>query len=130
MRILLVEDDPITMFDFIDFLEKAGHHVDHASTKDKAINFLNAYQYDVAAIDLVLVASTGDTVAQKAYLKGVGVVLMSASEVSIDDTVTTLELKGIYVSSKLKKPITPRILLMALEEADRTKHIKPKDAIP
>jgi DNA-binding response OmpR family regulator len=114
---LLVDDEPEHMILFKDYLEKCGHKVDAAATKVQAMSMLATNRYDVAAVDLVLVMATGDTIARAAFDKGVGVVVMSASGSSIDDLVTTLELHGCKVSSKLKKPFPPKVLLMALEQA-------------
>jgi DNA-binding response OmpR family regulator len=120
MRILLVEDDPVQASIFSGVIRKAGHDVDCAASKHTAIGLLESRAYDAAAIDLVLVISTGDTVAERAYWKGLGVVIMSATgRTTMDDMKATLELRGCKVHVALPKPFTPAVLLVALEEAAR-----------
>lgn len=130
MYILLVEDEAEHAILFKDYLERHGHRVDTAATRDRAVKLLYENDYDVAAIDLVLVVSTGDTVAEAAYFRGVGVVLMTAAfeETSVQDLISSLELKGCKISSKLKKPFAPKVLLMSLEQAyhDRPPAKEPK----
>jgi DNA-binding response OmpR family regulator len=129
MRILLVEDEPAMSLVFAAHLRRAGHDVDVAISHTKALELLAANRYDVAAIDLVLVQSTGDTVAEAACTRGLGVVLMSAAVEAglLDDVSQTLLLKGFRVHAALKKPFTPEVLRLKLEEANRAKTTPPEE---
>jgi DNA-binding response OmpR family regulator len=119
VKILLVEDESAHMLGYVDSLRASGHEVDEAVTRDQAVRMIAENRYDAAAIDLILPGAMGDTVAEAANARGLGIVLMSASDRSIDDVKATLELKGCRVSATLRKPFTPKILLLALEQAAR-----------
>lgn len=117
MRILLVEDTEADAQICMDFLKKLGHDVDTCDRREHAIRLLTQNKYDVAVVDLVLVASTGDTVIRKASKGGLGVVAMSASEASMEDLKLSLELMGTKVHASLKKPFTLSMLRTAIELA-------------
>lgn len=119
MKILLVEDNPAHITLFKSWLESASHEVDVACSKDTALVMLNKAAYDVAVIDFVLVASTGDTVARTASARNVGVVMMTAAQQDsvVEDLVESLSLLGCKTSCVLRKPLTPGILLVAVNKA-------------
>jgi DNA-binding response OmpR family regulator len=120
MRILLVEDEAALRVAYADHFERAGHEVDTAVSRQQAMELLRTRGYDAAAIDLVLVQSTGDTVAEAAHEKGTGVVLMSAATKAnaLEDVREILAMKGCRVYAALKKPfVTPGVLMAALEGA-------------
>src|SRR5215204_3021907 len=120
MRVLLVEDDPTQLTIFSEFVRRGGHEVDTAASRQKALALLEEHEYDAAVIDLVLVVSTGDTVAERAYWKGMGVVIMSAAKPEmLEDLKATLELRGCKVHVALSKPFPPGVLVPALEDAAR-----------
>lgn len=130
MRILLVEDDPTQSLVLSEYLKAQGHEVDTASNRDRADEYMQTRQYDVAAVDLVLTVSTGDTVAERAYHRGLGVVIMSATtEEQLQVVKETLELRGARVHHVLKKPFTPRMLLIAIEDAYRQKGESPPSLV-
>lgn len=118
MRILLVEDDPTQSGIMADLMRRAGHEVSHAASRDRAIELMVQGKFDVAVVDMVLVGSTGDTVAEHAIAKGTRVVLMSAAkEQCLADHVALLNLKGYHVSATLSKPFTAGILMVAINKA-------------
>jgi DNA-binding response OmpR family regulator len=119
MKILLVEDEMAIAMGYADHLRSAGHEVDCVVTRDSALRKLISTHYDAAAIDLVLPGCTGDSVAEAAHLKRVGVVLMSASHAGLEDYKQTLEMKGCRVHAALRKPIPAAVLRLALEAAAR-----------
>jgi DNA-binding response OmpR family regulator len=122
MRVLLVEDEPDHAIPIKDYLEQHGHVVQHTISRDGAMKLLDTEQFDVAAVDLVLVMSTGEIVAEAALKKGVGVVIMSAADgPSWEDLNALMEMRGLRIQHKLRKPVAPAMLLAALESAQRMK---------
>lgn len=117
MRILLAEDTEADALLSADFLRREGHEVDICDRRNRAIQLLAEKQYDVAVVDLILVASTGDTVIQAASKAGLGVVAISASDRSMEDLKATLDLMGVKIHASLKKPFSLRMLLVAVEYA-------------
>jgi CheY-like chemotaxis protein len=69
-RILLVEDDVDVLFLLEHILRAAGHHVDGASTRQRAEDLVNRDGYDLVVADGKLDDGTGMMVADKAAAKG------------------------------------------------------------
>jgi DNA-binding response OmpR family regulator len=130
MKILLAEDTEADALLYTDYLTKKGHEVDTCDRREQALKLLGEKDYDVAVIDLVLVASTGDSVIQAASTAGLGVVAMSASECSMDDLRLSLEMMGFKVHASLKKPFSLRMLLTAIDYAYKERRGFPAPPTP
>lgn len=119
MRILIVEDEAEHLAGHVEHLKRAGHTVDFAQAKQRALTLLNTCAYDVAVIDLILIQSTGDTVVAQAVAKGVGVIVMTAAGderiQGLVDSLTLLGCDGPYIL--LRKPFSHTILDMKIQEA-------------
>jgi DNA-binding response OmpR family regulator len=119
MRILVVEDQPDHLVGDIEVLKRAGHMIDFADTRLKAMALLHAFSYDVAVVDLILIQSSGDTVVAEAMLKGVGVVVTTAAtDPKLEALKDSLELMNCEMpKTVLRKPFSPIMLEVAVREA-------------
>ena len=69
MRVLLVEDDPVQLLYFGEFISRCGHEVLKASTITRALEILETTWVDCAVVDWILPAASGFEIAEAACVK-------------------------------------------------------------
>ncbi len=92
MRILCVEDEPAIAAAIRDALVREGHAVDHVTRGDEALDWLQAYPYDLVILDLVLPGMDGMDVCRQIRARGLNTpVLMVTALDRVDDRVRGLD---------------------------------------
>jgi len=71
MRLLLVDDNPLSLDSGAKLLRRTGYHVDEAATGSDAVHLLLSYNFDLALIDLSLPDMSGLDVVQTVQNRGV-----------------------------------------------------------
>jgi len=92
VRILCVEDEPAIAAAIRDALVREGHAVDHVTRGDEALDWLQAYPYDLVILDLVLPGMDGMDVCRQIRARGLNTpVLMVTALDRVDDRVRGLD---------------------------------------
>ncbi len=92
MLLLLAEDDPKIAKLILRLLQKEGHRVDHASTGEEALMFVEMNQYELIILDWMMPGMSGIDVCKKLrqhHYEG-GILMLTAKD-DLDDKVIGLE---------------------------------------
>jgi two-component system OmpR family response regulator len=122
LKILVVEDDPVTLKVVEKRLAKAGYEVETAKTGIEAIGLVSERFFDVVLADIMMpggVDGFGVLEATKGKWKQSEVILMTAYA-TVDDAVEAMK-KG--AADYLKKPVNFDELLIRLERVRSLKSI-------
>lgn len=112
--LLLVDDEPIVLEMFKEFLEHAGYNVVTAAKASEALGFLERGNFDAFICDVTLDEFDGFDLLMIARKKidGVGVVLITGAPYE-PDSKTALSQNAVYLS----KPIGADSLILAVEKS-------------
>ena len=93
MKVLIVEDNADLARNIQDFLVSEGYVCEWSSTREQALEKLNAFQYDCVVLDIMLPDGSGLTVLDhiKEYKIKSNVLIISAKN-SLDDKIQGLDL--------------------------------------
>lgn len=118
MRILLAEDEIALAKAVAKIFEKNNYSVDAVHDGQDALDYLEAGNYDVAVLDIMMPKVDGITVLKKLRASGSDLpVLMLTAKAEIDDKVLGLDSGANYY---LTKPFAARELLAAVRAITRT----------
>ena len=126
LRILIVEDDPVTRGFLEKKLKKAGYEIDTAENGVKAVDLISGHYFDVVLTDLMMpggVDGIGVLESTKAKHNQTEVILMTGYG-SVDNAVEAMK-KG--ASDYLEKPINFDELKLRLDKISTMKSLA-KDA--
>jgi DNA-binding response OmpR family regulator len=115
-RILLIDDEDVTLFGFSKVLKEPGIEVDCAQTLEEALACIKAHLYDAAIVDLRLTNSTKlegfDCVRQLRASQGACRILMLTA---YGDNAAWEKSEELEVDLFLEKPIDPAIIRKTLK---------------
>ncbi len=114
LRILVVDDDPVTLLILEKTLKKAGYDIETARDGNEAFNLISKQSHDVVLTDLIMPGLDGIGLleAVKARYSHTEVILLTA-HASVDTAVDAMK-KG--AADYLKKPVNTDELLLRLEK--------------
>jgi DNA-binding response OmpR family regulator len=107
-KILVVEDDIAISRNVKDWLESEKHKVDTAFNGDSALDYLNAFEYDLLLLDRQLPGRSGVELCRYYRTKSNGPVLMLTGMSSVQDKISGLDAGA---DDYLTKPFDPGELL-------------------
>jgi len=107
-RVLLIEDDEITVKTLGRFLEKQGFSVEHEARGDRAVERILAAQPDVVVLDGMLPGKDGFDVCREVRSRYRGPILMLTARDEDPDQILGLELGA---DDYIPKPAEPRVVL-------------------
>lgn len=107
-RLLLVEDDRALAAMVVEYLERAGHEVDHVARGDRAVEAVRRARPALVLLDVELPGLDGFEICRQVRAFFHGPVLMLTARGDEVDQVVGLELGA---TAYLAKPISPRLLL-------------------
>ncbi len=119
LKILVVDDDPITLLILEKNLKKVEYEVETARDGEEAFDLISKYYYDVVLTDLIMPGLDGIGVleAVKAKHSRTEVILLTA-HASVDTAVDAMK-KG--AADYLQKPVNTDELLLRLEKIGNMK---------
>ena len=118
MRILLAEDEKPLARAIVKIFEKQHHSADAVYDGEEALSYLEAGNYDVAVLDIMMPKRDGISVLKELRAKGNPIpVLLLTAKSEIDDKVLGLDSGANYY---LTKPFDAKELLAALRAITRT----------
>ncbi len=112
-KILLVEDDKTIANITTKYLEKAGFSVTQVHDGKSAIDFFEAYDFDLIVLDLNLPFLDGLKVAKHIKkLSNIPIIMLTARTTEVD------ELNGFRAGADdyVKKPFSPQVLIARIEK--------------
>ena len=117
MRILLAEDELALAKALVKIFEKSNYSIDAVHNGQDALDYLEAGNYDVAILDIMMPKVDGITVLKKIRSAGSDLpVLMLTAKAEIDDKVLGLDSGANYY---LTKPFDAKELLAAVRAITR-----------
>jgi DNA-binding response OmpR family regulator len=114
--VLLVEDDAALRSGVVELLSPHGYAVSEAQSLAQARSALARARPDAAIVDLKLPDGSGAVLARELLDHGVHLVLTTAFDEALDESVATLRREGAHY---LGKPFAPSTLLALLSDAAR-----------
>ena len=118
MRILLAEDEKPLTRAIVKIFEKQHHSADAVYDGEEALSYLEAGNYDVVVLDIMMPKRDGISVLRELRAKGNQIpVLLLTAKSEIDDKVLGLDSGANYY---LTKPFDAKELLAALRAITRT----------
>jgi CheY-like chemotaxis protein len=116
MKILIIEDDPISLKLASEVLQTGGHVIMLAASADQAIRSINAVKPDVILLDLQLPGIKGLAVARQCREDTVTHDLPIIAVTAFSDAYRRAEALEAGCDAYLTKPINTRTLLQQLDE--------------
>ena len=118
MRILLAEDEKALAKALVKIFESNNYSIDAVHDGQDALDYLEAGNYDVAVLDIMMPKVDGISVLKKLRASGSGIpVLMLTAKSGIDDKVLGLDSGANYY---LTKPFDAKELLAAVRAITRS----------
>ena len=118
MRILLAEDEKALAKALVKIFENSNYSIDAVHDGQAALDYLEAGNYDVAVLDIMMPKVDGISVLKKLRASGSGIpVLMLTAKSGIDDKVLGLDSGANYY---LTKPFDAKELLAAVRAITRS----------
>lgn len=119
MRILLAEDERSLARALLKIFEKNHYSADAVHNGEDALSYLQAGNYDVAVLDIMMPKMDGITVLKRVRAAGNSIpILLLTAKAEIDDKVLGLDSGANYY---LTKPFDTKELLAALRAITRTR---------
>lgn len=115
-RILLIEDDLMSMAAISTFLEKYGHVVVSATSGNEALNMIQNEVFDIIVTDIMLPGVSGLTLVslmQSFYFNNTPVIIIS----SLDAEESIKKLLDTSKSAFIRKPVDLKFLLRKINGA-------------
>ena len=120
MRILLAEDEKALSKAIVKIFEKNNYSVDAVYDGEEALSYLEAGNYDVAVLDIMMPKMDGITVLKKIRAEGNRIpVIMLTARSEIEDRVLGLDSGA---NDYLPKPFDSRELLARIRSVTRSKN--------
>lgn len=131
-HVLVVEDEPEQSSAVSDWLRRLGQHVDVVDSAEKALEYLNETQPDLALVDVGLPKMNGAELAQIILDKFPQVCVISTTDWTraddMMDILDSLQDRGVEL---IIKPILPEDLIILLEKPkEGISHVKKGDTKP
>jgi len=114
-KILVVDDDEVTLMSFRRILERHGYDVETATTGQKAIDQCKGGSYDLALLDIRLPDMDGTQLLKELHaVSDTMITIMVTGYASLDNALQSLLLEA---NAYITKPVDPPELLKVVAEA-------------